>query len=55
MANKAYYCLIQYCPDMSRLEAANVGVVLFCPEKGFLAARMSRDNAHPPVLWLQRP
>ena len=43
--SKAYYCVVQYCPDMSRLEAANVGVVLFCPEKQFLAARMSRDNA----------
>ncbi len=46
MANKAYYCLVQYCPDMSRLEAANIGVLLFCPEKRYLAARMSRDNAH---------
>lgn len=43
--NKAYYCLIQYCPDRSRLEAANIGVLLFCPEKLFLQARTSRDNA----------
>ncbi len=29
---RGYYCLIQYSPDPSRLEAANVGVVLFCPK-----------------------
>jgi hypothetical protein len=29
---------------LSRLESANVGVLLFCPEKDFLAARMSREN-----------
>ncbi len=42
--SKGYYCLIQYCPDMSRLEAANIGVLLFCPERSFLQARMARDN-----------
>jgi len=26
-AKRGYYCLIQYCPDPGRLEAANVGVV----------------------------
>lgn len=41
---KGYYCLIQYCPDLSRLEAANIGVLLFCPERSFLQARTSRDN-----------
>ena len=34
--SKGYYSLIQYCPDLGRLEAANVGVLLFCPERGFL-------------------
>jgi len=38
---KAYYSLIQYCPDPSRLEAVNVGLVLLCPEAAFLEARMS--------------
>jgi hypothetical protein len=42
--NTGYYSLIQYCPDPSRLEAANVGVVLFCPAKGFLGVRMARRN-----------
>ena len=40
-AVKGYYSLIQYCPDLSRLEAANVGVLLFCPEPHFLQARTS--------------
>jgi hypothetical protein len=41
---KGYYSLIQFCPDQSRLEAANVGVVLFCPELDFLEVRISGDN-----------
>jgi hypothetical protein len=36
---RGYYSLIQYCPDLSRLEAVNVGVALFCPEPHFLGAR----------------
>lgn len=43
-AQKGYYSLLQYCPDASRLEAVNVGVVLFCPESQFLAVRTSRNN-----------
>ncbi|MBN2023640.1 MAG: DUF3037 domain-containing protein [Pirellulales bacterium] len=39
-----YYCLIQYCPDPTRLEAATIGVLLFCPEQGFLKARTAQDN-----------
>lgn len=41
---RGYYSLIQYCPDLSRLEAANVGVLLFCPEPHFLNARMASSN-----------
>ena len=44
MASKGYYSLIQYCPDRSRLEGANIGVVLFCPERRFLQARLSNGN-----------
>ena len=44
-AHRGYFSLIQFCPDASRLEAANVGVVLLCPELGFLEARTSRGNA----------
>jgi hypothetical protein len=42
--HKGYYSLIQYCPDPSRLEAANVGVLLFCPELHFVQVRFSQDN-----------
>jgi hypothetical protein len=41
---KGYYCLIQYCPDRTRLEAATIGVLLFCPEKDFLKAHTAKDN-----------
>lgn len=41
---KGYFSLIQYCPDLGRLEAANVGVLLFSPEKEFLKAVMSSNN-----------
>jgi len=41
-AHTGYYSLVQYCPDRSRLEAANVGVVLLCPALGFLECRMAR-------------
>ena len=40
-SSKGYYSLIQYCPDLARLEAANIGVVLFCPELKFLQAKTS--------------
>jgi hypothetical protein len=43
-AAKGYYCLIQYCPDLGRLEAANVGVLLFCPERLFLKAKTAGNN-----------
>ena len=43
-AKRGYYCLIQYCPDPGRLEAANLGVLLFSPEVGFLDARMASTN-----------
>jgi len=36
--------VVQYCPDISRAESANVGVVLLVPELGFIRARMSPGN-----------
>ena len=44
-ASKGYYCLIQYCPDRTRLKAATIGVLLFCPERDFLKAMTARGNA----------
>lgn len=41
---KGYYSVIQYCPDPSKAEAANIGVLLFCPEARFLRGRVSRGN-----------
>jgi hypothetical protein len=41
---KCYYSLVQYCPDLARQEAVNVGVVLLCPEAEFLQARLVRKN-----------
>lgn len=43
-SSKGYYCLIQYCPDLSRLEAANIGVILFCPERRFIRAKTAQGN-----------
>jgi hypothetical protein len=43
--NKGYYSLLQYCPDLGRLEAANAGVLLFRPEPHFLKALTSRNNS----------
>lgn len=40
---KGYYSLIQYCPDESRLEALNIGVVVFCPELGAVRARFAES------------
>lgn len=42
---KGYYSIVQYCPDMARGETANIGIVLLVPERGFLRARLVRDNA----------
>ncbi|MCI0361350.1 MAG: DUF3037 domain-containing protein [Planctomycetaceae bacterium] len=43
-SNVGYYSLVQYQPDPVRLEAANIGVLLFCPAKRFLRAKTARDN-----------
>jgi hypothetical protein len=33
---KGYYSILQFVPDLERAEGANIGVALFCPDKGFL-------------------
>lgn len=43
-ATKGYFSLVQYCPDIARQEAANVGVVLFSPEHRFIRAKVIRNN-----------
>lgn len=42
---KGYYSLIQFCPNSSRLEAVNLGVVLLCPEAKYLAVRIAKSNS----------
>lgn len=39
-----FYSIVQYMPDPGRLEAANVGVVLLCPDAGFLESRIVDGN-----------
>lgn len=41
---KGYYSLLQYCPDRSRMEAVNVGIVLFVPDMNFLRAKVTNAN-----------
>ncbi|ELP33812.1 DUF3037 domain-containing protein [Rhodopirellula baltica] len=42
---RGYYSLVQYCPDTSRLEVANIGVVLFCADHDFLQVRMTSNHS----------
>ncbi len=39
-----YYSLVQFCPDPSRLEAVNVGVLLFCPASDFVQVKLIDGN-----------
>ena len=41
-ASPGYYSIVQYCPDASRLEALNLGVVLYSPAAHFLKARFGK-------------
>ena len=43
-SKRGYYSLIQFCPEPSRAEAVNLGVLLFCPEAGFIG------RARPPAI-----
>jgi hypothetical protein len=44
-AHQGYLCLIQYCPDRARMEAVNVGLVVFCPALDLLEVRVTeRDD-----------
>lgn len=41
---RGYYALVQYCPDASRLEVVNVGVILSCPELKFIDGKVAGSN-----------
>jgi Protein of unknown function (DUF3037) len=38
------YAILRVVPDLERGESLNVGVVLFCPTRHFLAAKVSLDE-----------
>lgn len=40
----AYYSLVQYCPDPSRMEVVNVGVILHAPKVGKLVYRLTAND-----------
>jgi hypothetical protein len=42
--NRGYYSLIQFCPDPSRLEGVNIGVVLYSVSEKRIQVQISRDN-----------
>jgi len=42
--HKGYYSLVQFCPDPSRLESVNIGVVLYSPSEKRLQVQISRSN-----------
>jgi hypothetical protein len=42
--NRGYYSLVQFCPDPSRLEGVNIGVVLYSPGERRLQVRITRNN-----------
>lgn len=41
---RGLYAIVQYCPDPSRLESANIGVLLFCHSRAFCKVSMSVRN-----------
>ncbi len=46
-SSRGFFSLIQFCPDLDRREAVNVGVVLAIPEQTFVGVRMAGDNEGP--------
>ncbi len=44
---KGWYSLVQYCPDPSQSEFANVGVVLIVPERGLVLPKFASHNDRP--------
>ncbi|HKV37273.1 MAG TPA: DUF3037 domain-containing protein [Pyrinomonadaceae bacterium] len=42
--SKGYYSILQFVPDLEKSEGANIGIVLFCPDKGYLKVQTSNGN-----------
>ncbi len=51
MPQKGYYSLLQFCPDASRAEAVNVGVVLFCPDVGYRGVLTTKEHRRAEMLF----
>ena len=45
------YALLRVVPRVEREEFVNAGVILFCLERGFLAARVALDRERVRALW----
>lgn len=45
------YALLRVVPRVERQEFINAGVVVYCPEKRFLAVRVRLDEARLQALW----
>jgi len=45
------YALLRVVPRVERQEFVNAGVVVYCPEKRYLAARIRLDEARLRALW----
>ena len=45
------YSVIRVVPRVERQEFINAGVVVFCPEKKYLAARVQLDEGRLTALW----
>src|ERR1700744_3559221 len=45
------YALLRVVPRVERQEFINAGVVVYCPEKRYLAARVRLDKARLKALW----
>jgi hypothetical protein len=45
------YALLRVVPRVERQEFINAGLVVYCPEKRYLAARIRLDSARLKALW----
>lgn len=45
------YAILRVVPRVERQEFVNAGVVVHCPEKNYLAARIRLDDARLKALW----
>jgi len=44
MKTIGYYSLIQYCPNLARMESVNIGLILFVPELRFVETQVNSNN-----------